>query len=307
MATRLYEQRGWSPWPSCSRTRGLHATTVERPWAGNGPPRARRPRAPATAGGIAVAGWAFDRDTHPSRIEVHAYVDGRGTLACAPTNERGRTSRRRTASASTTASPAVVPAGPGRHHGLPLRASTPAAARQHRPRLQGRDRARSAPIGAVERSRSSPAASASPAGRSTSTPPRSRPSAHVHVDGQGRGERRRRLAPPRRRPAPTACPRPAASTSSCRSGSEVCAFAIDTTGRADNTLLDCAQPPPDSQRHRGRSRDCTRPAVVALAPAATVAACAPSSSTTRSWPTSSPRCATRAPTRRPSAGSPTSS
>ena len=75
MATRLYEQRGWSPWPSCSRSRGLHATTVERPWAYSNP-EGHVDRAAGERGGIAVSGWAFDRDTQPGAIEVNAHVDG---------------------------------------------------------------------------------------------------------------------------------------------------------------------------------------------------------------------------------------
>jgi hypothetical protein len=74
MATRLYESRGWSPWPSCSRSRGLHATTVERPWAGS-PPVGGVDRADGQVGGISVAGWAFDRDTQPGAIEINAHVD----------------------------------------------------------------------------------------------------------------------------------------------------------------------------------------------------------------------------------------
>ena len=74
MATRLYEQRGWQPWPSCSRSRGLHATTVERPWAGS-PPAGYIDRADGHAGGISVAGWAFDRDVQPAPIEINAHVD----------------------------------------------------------------------------------------------------------------------------------------------------------------------------------------------------------------------------------------
>ncbi len=74
MATRLYEQRGWSPWPSCSRSRGLHATRVERPWAGSNP-EGFVDRGDGGVGGISVAGWAFDRDTQPGAIEINAHVD----------------------------------------------------------------------------------------------------------------------------------------------------------------------------------------------------------------------------------------
>jgi hypothetical protein len=61
MATRLYESRGWSPWPSCSRKHGLHATTVTRPNQGH-KPVGSTDRAVGHRDGIAVAGWAFDRD-----------------------------------------------------------------------------------------------------------------------------------------------------------------------------------------------------------------------------------------------------
>jgi hypothetical protein len=103
MATRLYEQRGWQPWPSCLRSRGLHATTVERPWAGRNP-EGFVDRGDGGVGGISVAGWAFDRDTQPGAVEINAHVDG------APGFTRLRADQHR---------PDVAGAhGVGEHHGF---------------------------------------------------------------------------------------------------------------------------------------------------------------------------------------------
>ncbi len=78
MATRLYEQRGWAPWPSCSRSLGLYAVPVERPAVGSAPV-AHIDAMTGMSGSVQVLGWAFDRDNDPSATRVDVYVDGVGT------------------------------------------------------------------------------------------------------------------------------------------------------------------------------------------------------------------------------------
>lgn len=238
MATRLYERRGWAPWPSCSRKLGLHATTVTRPWADKAPQGHVDSVAPAQ-GGIDVAGWAFDRDNSPSHIQVHAYVDGKGALAMDATNSR----------------PDVGQAhGVGQNHGFASRVQASPGAHQIcfyaiNSGSNGGNTSLGcydvtvprAPIGHVDSVEIVPEGVRVRGWTLDKDTPAQPTRAHVYVDGRGaasvaadkpRPDVARAFGVPEARGYDVIVPK----------GSEVCGFAIDTTGRASNTLLACQEP-----------------------------------------------------------------
>lgn len=241
MATRLYERRGWAPWPSCSRSRGLHATTVERPWADKAP-QGHVDSVRPVQGGIAVKGWAFDRDNSPSHIQVHAYVDGRGALAMDATNERPDVAQAHGVG-QNHGFESVVQAAPGARH-ICLTAINAGKSSGHTslgcfdvevpqpPR---------APVGSVDSVEVVPEGVRITGWTLDKDTPAQPTRAHFYVDGRGAAS------------VTADKPRPdvarAFGVSEARgfevvvpAGSEVCNFAIDTTGRAANTLLDCVEP-----------------------------------------------------------------
>jgi hypothetical protein len=235
MATRLYEQRGWAPWPSCSRSRGLHATTVERPWAGRNP-EGRIERAEGVRGGIDLSGFSFDRDSVPGAIEINAHVD------FAREHTRLRADRHRPDVAGSH--------GVGEHHGFG--GFVPASPGRHTVCLYalnaggGNDTKLGcdevvvprAPIGEVERVEIVPGG-VRVTGWTLDLDTGDRPTnADVHVNGR---LMKTQLAQMRRADIAQRY-----GVSEARGfnmvvpyGSEVCAFAIDTTGQAGNTLLEC--------------------------------------------------------------------
>lgn len=236
MATRLYESRGWSPWPSCSRKHGLHATTVQRPSAGAAPQGAYD-GARLDGGEIALSGWAFDRDTD-GQIDVHVYVNGRGAA-----NVRADQSRpdvqRSFGRGGASGWSARVPAAGGNNEvcayaiGAGQGGNTLIGCRS----VQG---AR-APIGHVDEVRNTPEGVKISGWTLDFTTPAQPTQAHVYVDGRGaanviadtpRPDVARAYGVPEARGFTTVVPH----------GSEVCGFAITTTGRTGNTLLKCSTP-----------------------------------------------------------------
>jgi hypothetical protein len=238
MATRLYERRGWSPWPSCSRSRGLHATTVERPWADKAPVGSVDSVAPVQ-GGIAVKGWAFDRDNDPRHIQVHAYVDGRGALAMDATNERRDVAQAHGVGAHHGFE-SVVRAAPGARH-ICLVAINAGRSSGHTSLGCFDVQVPQAPVGSVDTVEVVPEGIRITGWTLDKDTPGQPTRAHVYVDGRGaasvtadkpRPDVARAFGVPEARGYDVIVP----------SGSEVCGFAIDTTGRASNTLLDCVEP-----------------------------------------------------------------
>ena len=236
MATRLYESRGWSPWPSCSRSRGLHATRVERPWAGSDP-QGNLDAARGHRNGIEVRGWAFDRDAnHP--IEVHAYVDGRGALAMRADQSRPDVARTFGVGEHTGFS-AVVPATPGAHsicfYGINAGGGgnvSLGCVNLTVPR---------SPIGSVDEVTVVDGGVRVRGWTLDLDAPRTSTEAHVHVDGRPvhgtvasapRPDVARAYGVPEARGYDVVVP----------AGSEVCTYAIDTSGRTDDTRLACEQP-----------------------------------------------------------------
>jgi hypothetical protein len=237
MATRLYERRGWAPWPSCSRSRGLHATTVERPWAGSAPEGNVDGVAPAQ-GGIDVRGWAFDRDNTPTHIQVHAYVDGKGALAMDASSPR----------------PDVGSAyGVGDNHGFVSRVpATPGAHTIcfYAINVEGGGGNTSLgcsdvtvprpPIGHVDSVEIVPQGIRVRGWTLDKDTPAQPTRAHLYVDGEGaasvtadesRPDVAQAFGVPEARGYDVVVP----------AGSEICGFAIDTTGSAGNTLLGCEE------------------------------------------------------------------
>jgi hypothetical protein len=242
MATRLYEQRGWGPWPSCSRKHGLHATTVTRPSSGH-TPVGTTDRAVGQRDGIAVAGWAFDRDAAgggTAPIEVHAYVDGRGALAMVANQERADVHRVHGTGGHHGFS-AVVPAAPGRRH---LCLYAVGVGNGGNASLGCRDvdvpEAQS-PIGHVDTVRNTEGGVRITGWTLDKDTPAQSTQAHVYVDGRGaanvvadvpRPDVARAYGVPEARGFDVVVPH----------GSQVCGFAIETTGKAPNTLLACRAP-----------------------------------------------------------------
>jgi hypothetical protein len=236
MATRLYESRGWSPWPSCSRKHGLHATTVERPWAGAAP-QGSIDGVSTQHGSISVRGWAFDRDVD-GPIDVHVYVDGRGAANLRADQHRPDVQDAYGRGGSSGYS-AQIAAAEGTRHVCVYAIGAGNGGNTH---LGCRDvTVPRAPIGAVDEV--TPVAGGVRVRGWTldlDTPAQAT-RAHVYVDGRGvantsAGESRpdvaRAYGVPEARGYDVVVP----------AGSEVCGFAIDTTGRAPNTLLDCQAP-----------------------------------------------------------------
>jgi hypothetical protein len=235
MATRLYEQRGWQPWPSCSRSRGLHATTVERPWAGSAPTGALD-RVAGWNGLIGVRGWAFDSDT-PDPIEIHVYVDGHGAA-----NVRADQSRPDVGQAhgrETSGFHAQFPASQGAHHVCVYAIGAGNGGNTH---LGCRDIVvPRSPIGSLDEV--TPVAGGVRVRGWTldwDTPAQSTRT-HVYVNGpraadvvadQPRPDVARAYGVPEARGFDTVVP----------TGSDVCVYAIDTTGGAGPAHLGCADP-----------------------------------------------------------------
>ena len=254
MATRLYERRGWSPWPSCSRSRGLHATTVERPWADKAPRRQRRQRRPPQA-------------ASPSRAGPSTATTTRATSRCTPTSTaRARSpwtpqrARRRRAGPRRRPAPRLRVHGAGRARrppDLPLRDQR----RRQRGNValgcQRRDGA------ARRRSATSTPSSRSPNGvRITGwtldkDTPASRPAR------TSTSTARARPASPPTSPGPTsrrrsASPRPAATTSSCPPAARSAATrSTPPAARPTRCSTAWSPPSPTAVPHR-------RPAPVAL-------------------------------------------
>jgi hypothetical protein len=238
MATRLYEQRGWSPWPSCSRSRGLHATTVERPWAGSAP-TGTVDSVVGRAGGIDVSGWAFDRDTQPDFVEVHAYVDGRGALAMNASNPRPDVQQAHGVGPDHGFA-ARVAASPGRHN-ICLIAINEGGGSGNVGLGCTDVTVPSPPIGAVDEVTVVPEGVRVRGWTLDRDTPDQPTQAHVYVDGALAADV----------PANQARPDVASAygVSEARgydvvvpSGSQICTFAIDTTGGAGNVLLECREP-----------------------------------------------------------------
>jgi len=243
MATRLYESRGWSPWPSCSRKHGLHATTVTRPNQGHAPVGSVDV-ARGARGGISVSGWAFDRDAADggfAPIEVHAYVDGRGALAMRADQERADVHRVHGTGGHHGFS-AVVAAAPGRRHlclyavGVGPGGNTSLGCRDIDVPADAQS-----PIGHVDEVRNTPEGVRISGWTLDPDTPTQSTQAHVYVDGRGaanvvaeipRPDVARAYGVPDARGFSTVVPH----------GSQVCGFAIETTGRAANTLLECRTP-----------------------------------------------------------------
>jgi hypothetical protein len=245
MATRLYERRGWQPWPSCSRKHGLHATAVTRPGSAAPAPAPATGSAPQGAydavrvegNELVVSGWAFDRDTD-GPIDVHVYVDGRGAA-----NVRADQSR-----------PDVQRAfGRGGSSGWSARVPAPSGAPETcvyaigvgpgGNTLLGCKRVPGArpPIGHVDEVVSTPEGVRISGWTLDKDTPAQSTEAHVYVDGRWgtavladlpRPDVARALGVPEVRGFSTVVPH----------GSQVCGFAIETTGRAANTLLECRTP-----------------------------------------------------------------
>lgn len=237
MATRLYESRGWSPWPSCSRSRGLHATTVERPSAGSAP-SGHADVVRAEQGGIAVAGWAFDRENQPAPIEVHAYVDGRQALAIRSDQRRDDVAQAHGVGPDHGFG-ATVPAAPGKRH---ICLTAIGAGNGGDTSLGCYDVVvPRAPIGNVDNVQIVPDGvriSGWTLDQDTTAQPTQ---THVYVDGRivanvpadaSRPDVAQAYGVPEARGFDVVVP----------AGSQVCAFAIDTTGQAGNTLLECREP-----------------------------------------------------------------
>ena len=235
MATRLYEQRGWSPWPSCSRSRGLHATTVERPWAGRNP-EGRVERASGERGGVAVGGFTFDRDSVPGAVEINAHVDyAREAVRLRADHHRPDVSRDHGVGEHHGVG-AVVPASPGRHT-VCLYALNQAGGKDTFLGCNEVVVPRS-PIGAVERVEIVPGG-VRVTGWTLDQDTGDRPThADVHVNGR---LMKSQLADWNR---PDIAERYRVSAARGFNmvvpfGSEVCVYAIDTTGQSDNTRLEC--------------------------------------------------------------------
>lgn len=239
MATRLYEQRGWSPWPSCSRSLGLYAVPVQRPSVGSAP-QGHVDSVVGQPGGIRLAGWAFDRDSTPSATDVHVYVDG-GALVVPV---RADAPRPDVAAAYGVGQnhgvSTVVPVGPGRHSVCVYvinqgpTAVNPAVHCSEvvvpRPTVGALDR--------VEQVRGGVRVTGWTLDLDT---PDQTPRTHLYSGGAFVTEVTGKIARPdvaaaygvsRARGYSVVVPR----------GVDVCAFGIDTTGNASNPLLGCRTP-----------------------------------------------------------------
>ncbi|HWH27712.1 MAG TPA: transglycosylase family protein [Mycobacteriales bacterium] len=236
MATRLYESRGWSPWPSCSQKMGLHATTVTRPWAGAAPQGAFD-SAQGVQGGIRVAGWAFDRDIS-GPIRVHVYVDGRGAAGTTAGNHRPDVQRAH-GRGEYSGFAVNVPAGEGRRHVCVYAIGAGGGGNTH---LGCRDVVvPRRPIGVVDSVEVVPGGVRVTGWTLDLDTPAQSTRAHFYVDGEGaasatadrpRPDVARAYGVPEARGYSVVVP----------AGSDICSFAIDTTGTAAHRLLDCQSP-----------------------------------------------------------------
>lgn len=239
MATRLYESRGWGPWPSCSRKLGLHATTVERPWAGNAP-QGNVDALSTRQGAISLRGWAFDRDVAGS-IDVHVYVDGRGTALRA---DRARPDvQNAMGHGANSGWHLALPASAGSHHVCVYAIGAGGGAANTS--LGCRDvtvpPAERAPIGHLDEVTPVDGGLRVRGWTLDLDQPAVSTDAHFYVDGQGaaatqaaesRPDVARAYGVPEVRGYDVVVP----------AGTEVCSYAIDTTGRAANSLLGCKAP-----------------------------------------------------------------
>ena len=237
MATRLYESRGWSPWPSCSRSRGLHATTVERPWAGNAP-QGHIDAISTRDGALSVRGWAFDRDT-TNPIQVHVYVDGKGAANVSTGGARPDVQDAHGHGGNSGWSAAIPAQGGARHVCVYAIGAGGGAANTH---LGCRDvTVPRSPIGTVDEVVPVDGGVRVRGWTLDFDTPAQPTRAHVYVDGSGaasvaaadpRPDVARAFGVPDARGYDVVVP----------AGSEICGFAIDTTGRAGNRLIGCKTP-----------------------------------------------------------------
>ena len=237
MATRLYESRGWGPWPSCSRKLGLHATTVERPWAGSNA-QGSIDAVSTRDGAVSLRGWAFDRDTD-GPIQVHVYVDGKGAANVNTGAARPDVQSAHGAGANSGWQVAIPADGGSRHVCVYAIGAGGGAANTH---LGCRDvRVPMAPIGSVD-AVTPVAGGLRVQGWTLDFDTPAQPTrAHVYVDGAGamstsadqaRPDVARAYGVPEVRGYDVVVP----------AGSEICSFAIDTTGNAGNRLIGCKTP-----------------------------------------------------------------
>ena len=237
MATRLYESRGWAPWPSCSRKHGLHATTVERPWAGNAP-QGQIDALSTRDGALSIRGWAFDRDTSDP-IQVHVYVDGKGAANISTGASRPDVQDAHGHGANSGWQVAIPADGGSRHVCVYAIGAGPGAANTH---LGCRDvTVPRRPIGVVDSVTPVEGGFRVQGWTLDFDTPAQSTRAHVYVDGTGaasvaasnpRPDVARAYGVPDARGYDVVVP----------AGSEVCGFAIDTTARASNALIGCKRP-----------------------------------------------------------------
>jgi hypothetical protein len=233
MATRLYESRGWSPWPSCSRKMGLHATTVERPWAGSAP-QGTIDAISTRDGALSVRGWAFDKDTD-GPIQVHVYVDGRGAANVSTGAARPDVQSAYGEGAHSGWS-APIPAAGGARHVCVYAISAGGGGNTH---LGCRDVVvPQAPIGHVDAVTPVEGGMRVQGWTLDFDTPAQPTRAHVYVDGEGA------VSTAADQPRPDVAdaygvPEARGYDVVVPDGGQICGFAIDTTGRASNSLIGC--------------------------------------------------------------------
>jgi hypothetical protein len=237
MATRLYESRGWQPWPSCSRSLGLYPVPVERPAAGSAPV-GHIDAITGMSGSVQVVGWAFDRDNDPSATRVDVYVDGVGTPVTANAYRPDVAAGYRVGVMHGLV--VNVPAGPG-NHSVCAYAINQGPAGSNPALACASVFVPQAPVGRLDLARDV-TGGVRVAGWALDPDTTAQSiTVHVYVDGRFAGMVPADAARPDVARALGVSPDHGYSAV-VADGAQVCTYGIDSTGQAVNTLLGCSAP-----------------------------------------------------------------